>query len=179
MWIKPNSNRVHDVFVARLTEAQFGLLNYIVLLLGDYDAARDVLQETNLDLWRKADSYDESRPFMPWARTMARYQVLTYRKKKSRDRLLFDNDMIETVASDPPDDNGQDFSRLAGALRECMQKLNDSQRSIINARYFECKPLAAIAQAKGCSVPAVGMSLLRVRGILARCIRGKVGGQPR
>lgn len=172
---RPQKIDVSGEFVTRLTEAQFGLLNYISLLLGDYEAARDVLQETNLDLWRKAATYDESRPFMPWARAIARYQVMTYRKKLSREHLVFDNDLIETVLVDSDEDDGQDFARLAGFLKECMQRLNDFQREIINARYIECKSLAMIAQANACSVPAVGMSLLRIRGLLAKCIRGKMG----
>ena len=50
-----------------------------------------MLQETNLDLWRKASTYDASRPFLPWVRTIAHYQVLTFRKKQSRSHLFFDD----------------------------------------------------------------------------------------
>jgi RNA polymerase sigma-70 factor (ECF subfamily) len=167
---------VSDLFVTRLMDSQFSLFTYICMLLGDAETARDVLQETNLDVWRKAASYDFSRPFLPWARAIARYQVLTYRKKQARERLLFDNELLENVMAEEADDDAEQFSQLYRHLKDCMEKLNHFQRAVVEARYMRKQPLAVIAREQGCSVAAVGMMLLRVRGVLAKCIRGKMAG---
>ena len=67
--------------VERLTEIQGRLFAYIYSLLADAEAARDVLQETNRLLWRRAGNYDAARDFLPWAMTHAFNQVRAARSK--------------------------------------------------------------------------------------------------
>ncbi len=170
---------IPEVFITRLTEAQFSLFNHISFLLGNSEAARDVLQETNLDLWRKAATYDPTRPFLPWAKALAQYQVLTYRKRQTRERLVFDDELTEQALAEATEEEDGDFVRMAGFLKSCRERLNAFQRAVLDARYAERQPLSAIARTHACSVPAVGMSLLRIRGVLARCIREKMSeGRP-
>ena len=64
-----------------LTGTQSRLYAYICSLIGGAAGARDVLQETNLVLWDKAQEYDPARPFLPWAYRIAYLQVLAYRKQ--------------------------------------------------------------------------------------------------
>ena len=172
--MKDGPQSFSESFVARLTDAQFGLFNYISFLLGDSADARDVLQETNLDLWRKASTYDEEQPFLPWARAIAYYQVLTFRKKQSRDRLLFDDELLETMAAQPSGEDEEQFARLSAFLKECRGRLNEFQRAVLAARYEERRSLGEIAQERRCSVPAVGMSLMRIREALGHCLRSKL-----
>ena len=54
-------------FVQLLTGLQSRLYAYLCTLLVRSDDARDVLQETNVVLWKKAADYDPTRPFEPWA----------------------------------------------------------------------------------------------------------------
>src|SRR3954462_10245283 len=84
----------HDDFVRRLTGAQSHLYAFICSLMGGTQAARDVLQETNLILWARAADYDPARDFLTWAYTFARHQVLAHRKRLSRDRLVLDDDLL-------------------------------------------------------------------------------------
>ena len=65
-------------FVMLLTKAQFDLKLYIAALTKDLQDVEDILQETNADIWSKADTYDPSRPFLPWAKTLAKFQVLRF-----------------------------------------------------------------------------------------------------
>mgnify|MGYP001197265003 CR=1 FL=1 len=86
-------------FAWELTQAQGNLFVYLCALTGNADAARDVLQETNLALCREAERFDPSRPFLPWGRAVAYYQVLSWRKKQFRERLVFDDELLEDVAA--------------------------------------------------------------------------------
>ena len=54
-----------EQFVERLGSCQDRLFAYILMLLSNRDAALDVLQETNLVLWRKAAEFDRSRTSRP------------------------------------------------------------------------------------------------------------------
>ncbi len=87
-------------FVERLTAAQSALYGSIHTLLAGQPDVADVLQETNRVLWRKADAYDPARPFLPWALTIARFEVLAHRKRQSRDRLVFDDGLLGQIAEE-------------------------------------------------------------------------------
>lgn len=111
-------------FVKRLTEAQFALQSYIAFLIGNVEDAKDILQETNLSLWRQARKYDYSRPFLPWAKSIAMYKVMTYRTLQSRERLVFDNELLAQVAVVA--DKECDSHRMLSALEECVKLLTTS-----------------------------------------------------
>lgn len=174
MDLRSQNMEISETFVARLTDAQLVLFNYISYLIGNCADARDVLQETNLDLWRKAGTYDVERPFLPWARAIARYQVLTFRKRQSRDRLLFDEELLETAMAQPQEKDEENLLRMFTFLKQCREKLSDLQKSFVKARYENGGSLRSIAQEYGCSVPSVGMALMRIRSTLAQCVRGRL-----
>ncbi|MFN7134755.1 MAG: guanylate kinase, partial [Myxococcales bacterium] len=50
--------------------------------------SEEVIQETNLVLWREFDRFQEGTNFAAWACRVALNQVLAWRKKRQRDRLL-------------------------------------------------------------------------------------------
>ena len=51
--------------------------------------ATDVLQETNLVLWRRAHEFDTEKTFTALAYRVAYIQVLAHRKKQAHDRHIF------------------------------------------------------------------------------------------
>jgi hypothetical protein len=63
-------------FVRELTRCPNGIFAYILSLVGNLDATRDIQQETNVVLWRKAGEFKAGSNFMPWALGIARMQVL-------------------------------------------------------------------------------------------------------
>ena len=52
-------------FVTQITRVQRQLHAFILSVVWDMAEADDVLQETNLVLWQKADEFDRSRDFLP------------------------------------------------------------------------------------------------------------------
>src|SRR5687767_1685246 len=84
--------------VRHVTSCQSALYAYGCALLGTSTGAADVLQETNVVLWEKAGEYDHDRPFLPWAYRVAHFQVLAYRKRLSRDKLVFDDELLGVVS---------------------------------------------------------------------------------
>lgn len=85
-------------YVQLMTDSQSRLYAFIYSLLSDAELARDVLQETNAVLWAKAAEFEADRDFGPWALAIARYQVLAARQRMSRDRLVFDPDVLDRIA---------------------------------------------------------------------------------
>ena len=159
---------VTEKFITELTSSQMALHAYILFLVGAIDDAKDILQETNLVLWREASTYDDSRPFLPWAKRIAYFQVKTWRTKKNRSKLVFDDELLEKIAVFA--DEEPDMNVMLSALERCFQKLNASQKAIVTSRYTREKSVKSIAGALRCTAASVSMLLLRVRDKLGRCV---------
>ena len=156
-------------FVNWLTSHQRDLYTYInTMLLGD-SAAVDVLQDTNLDLWAHIDSFDFSRPFLPWAYTFAFHRVLAFRKSSRRSRLVFSDETMELIGKAFINDDTPADARLT-ALHGCLEKLDDKQRQLIRDRYVEKMSVKSLATRLGGTANQISARLYRIRGILAKCI---------
>jgi RNA polymerase sigma-70 factor (ECF subfamily) len=86
-------------FVFQLTDWQGRLFGYLMSLLGN---VHDVLQETNLVLWRKIDGFEPGTDFAAWARSVAYFQSLAFLRDRKRDRHIFDDDLLQQIADDAP-----------------------------------------------------------------------------
>lgn len=75
-----------EAFVQLLTAEQLRLLHYIAKLLGDPNEAQNVLQETNLVLWRKSGEFQAGTNFSAWAHNVAYWQVRAFVRDRQRDR---------------------------------------------------------------------------------------------
>ena len=155
-------------FVQLLTGVQSRLYAYLYTLLAGEDAARDVLQETNVALWKKASEYDFARPFEPWAVRFAHFQALAWRKRQSRDRLVFDDATVALVVAEFP--GAHDVEAELRALEECLGKLPEKQRLLVERRYRRGDSVSAIAADEGKPANVVAAFLYRARKALAECI---------
>jgi RNA polymerase sigma-70 factor (ECF subfamily) len=156
-------------FVQRLTEAQFALQAYITFLVGNPEDAKDVLQDVNLTLWKEAAGYDPKRPFLAWAKAVAFYQVKTFRTQQSRDRLVFDEALLEKMAAEADEDE-EDMRQTLEALEHCVEGLTAGQKALLRQRYVQGLGVNVIAGALRRSADAVSMLLYRIRDKLGRCV---------
>lgn len=169
-------------FVSLLTEHQSCLRMYVNSLLpGDSNAA-DVAQLSNTTIWKKRDSFEIGTNFKAWIFSIARYEVLNYRKQQARDsRLVFSEELEEIFAEEIPRLSDQQESQQR-ALRVCLEALKSSERDLINHRYHEVTSLQEYADRIGRSVGGLKVSLHRIRTKLQVCIDGKLaveGGRGR
>jgi RNA polymerase sigma-70 factor (ECF subfamily) len=171
----PPASGGQDDFVCRLTGAQSQLYAFICSLLGGTRDASDVLQETNMVLWRKVAEYDPSREFLTWAYTIARYQVMAQTKRLSRNRMVLDDDLVEQVAAVVAEDNEDLESRLR-ALDDCIGKLPERQREMVRRRYADRASVKSLAGEYGQTPTALAVLLHRVRLALGRCVERSVAG---
>jgi RNA polymerase sigma-70 factor, ECF subfamily len=157
--------------VQQITAAQSALYAFILTLMAGQDGASDVLQETNLKLIRELHRYDTSRPFLPWAMTLARFEVMAWRTRQSRSKLVLDNDVVQTMAEELP--HSQEDRELA-ALESCLAALPGRQRELITDRYDRGETVRAIAKRLGQPENALAALLYRIRKALHDCITAKL-----
>lgn len=168
-------DRRSDEIVKLLTQSQQALYGSILALLPDRVAANDILQETNLTLWHKADEFELGTNFMAWATRIARYHVLNYRRKRQRDRLVFDEALFAELC-DRQAARVEETPLFAELLRECLKKLPDEQRELVEARYAAGGSVRQIAESRGMKPGAVSQALYRIREALLNCISGRLRG---
>jgi RNA polymerase sigma-70 factor, ECF subfamily len=161
-------------FVASLADAQDLLYAYILSLFPDADLARDVLQETNIVLWRKADEFNEEMNFVAWACGIARFQVKARRRDMKRDKLIFNDALLDTLAVEAEQIAANDG--FDGMLNECLNELTAQQRELLLHRYEPGGSLKRLASKLGRSVSGLGVSLFRIRQLLAGCMKRKIAG---
>ena len=157
-------------FVQQMTASQNDLRAYILSALGNYPNTEDVLQRTNVTLWKKAEDYEHGTNFGAWARAIARFEILRFYRDSKRDRHVFDLDVAEMMLA-TADQVRRDPSDRQESLRECLKKLPPPHRVVLWRRYDEGLSVKQIAAESGRSVDAIKSLLLRIRRTLEECIR--------
>ncbi|HEX8912459.1 MAG TPA: sigma-70 family RNA polymerase sigma factor [Humisphaera sp.] len=166
-----------EQFVALMTASQPSLFAYVLSLVPDTQRAEDLLQETNIVLWRKRDEYEAGTSFMSWACQVAYFNVLAFRRKMARDRHRFDDAVFDYLAerqierADALDDRRE-------ALKGCLEKLPAAQRELVAERYEPGGSVQRMAEARGTTEGAVSQSLYRIRAALLACIERRLGAGP-
>ncbi|MCG8586249.1 MAG: sigma-70 family RNA polymerase sigma factor [Pirellulales bacterium] len=152
---------------------------YILSLVPNWHDARDIAQETRLQLWRKFDQYDPSKSFGPWALTIAHWQVKRFRTERGRDRLTFSDEAIEQFASQAAEASTTTDDRQA-ALATCVERLDAVKRKLLSLYVAGEMKVRDIAQQQGRSYESVRKSIFRTRVELRECVErvmGKEAGQ--
>jgi RNA polymerase sigma-70 factor (ECF subfamily) len=158
-----------DDFVRLMTEHQGRLFAYVYSLLGNPDAANDVLQEVNVVLWRDSKEFRSGSNFKAWAFRVAHFQVMAWRQRQIRDRLVFEDDMLEVLASGAREADEM-FDRRQERLTGCLEKLTPQHREMIRRRYAEGSSLQELAAERGMTANAMMQALFRLRQRLMQCV---------
>lgn len=169
----PHTQGRNPAFVRHLTGCQSALYAFISTLLGGSEGAGDVLQETNVALWNKAGDFDPKKPFLPWAYTFARFQVMAWRKKQSRDKLVLDDDLVHAIAVELEEKSPLAEAQLE-ALESCLSGLPEEQRKLVDSRYIEGEGVHEIASRTGRPENVISAHLYRIRRALMQCVQLKL-----
>ncbi|MFD2160395.1 sigma-70 family RNA polymerase sigma factor [Rubritalea tangerina] len=156
--------------VSLLTEHQADLWAYIITQMPGSPDVADVLQKTNLTIWTKQSEFTPGTNFRAWAFTIARFEILAHLKKHKRGNwLVFSDELIEVMGTETAEAIPDTSTRLH-LLEQCMGKLRQSHRELVNQRYMSADGLARYAASVGRSESSLYVTLHRVRATLRKCI---------
>lgn len=157
-------------FASLITARQQRLYGYIHSLLDNSAAAWDVLQETNLVLWRKQAEFTPGSNFEAWAFTVARFQVLAWLRDRKREPMdLMTPELCELMAPEAEIEAAQ-FDQRLSALQKCREQLPERGRRIVELYYERCRGVKQVGEDLGMGVDAVKQALFRLRRMLQDCI---------
>ncbi len=135
--------------------------------------AEDIMQETIMVMWRKFDQFQLGTNFVSWAVKIAHLQIKHFRGKNAAGRLQF-CDAIHEKFSDYAGEMHQRVDFHKEALRECLMKLEDGDRDLIEMRYDPDESAKTVARRYGISLKKVYRSVSRIQCVLLRCIRRRL-----
>jgi RNA polymerase sigma-70 factor (ECF subfamily) len=112
--------------------ALFGIVNAIVT---DKEAASDVLQNVFINIWKKIDSYDESKGrLFTWMLNIARNAAIdelrsrSYKESKKNQPIEGNVDISSSFVNPVTDDIG---------LKKMLSKLKEEWRVLVDLSYFQ------------------------------------------
>lgn len=161
-------------------------------LLGDRGQAEDVLQETMLALWNRAETYDASvASLAAWLLTIARNRAVDRLRARARrpvsmllsaaagaatddtaiDRLVAGGELVGVAAARPDPASAAEASWLAGAVRDALAAIPDPERQALELAYYHDLSQSEIAARLGWPLGTVKTrtrrALARLRVVLA------------
>ncbi len=157
-------------FLRLLMANQKRIYAFILGMVPNHPDADDLFQETVLVMWSKFDSFTRGSSFSAWATTVAKYQILSVRKRFSQRNLQFSDAARELLQVESAHFVDQIDSRM-NALRGCVSKLNQNDYELIRLRYEDEVAIQSIADRMGRSVQSVYKRIARIHDALLRCIR--------
>ncbi len=158
-----------ELFLKLLLENQMRIHAYILALVPNYADADDILQQTSSLMWRKFDDFKPGTNFTSWGIRIAHYEIMGYRKRRNRDKLVFGDDFLEDMIPIVEQENKNTDGKIE-ALRQCVKKLGMRGRELVKLRYYEGMKAKEMSSRTGLTVAVIYKSLARINGHLLSCI---------
>ena len=170
-----------EAFVRYFSKYEGNVRAFVASLLHDWSGVDEVVQSASLVMWRKFDQFDRSgseKSFLNWAFTIARFEVMKYRSKAARDRLVFSDDVQQLLDAEA-ETIAVTQSERESALQVCLGKLAPAQRELIDATYGSGVSIKDASETLGRSPTALYKALARIRDSLHACIERALTNPPR
>ena len=165
-------------FIELFTRHQRKLYLFILSQVPNTVDAEEILQETNLIIWRKCEEFRPGTNFLAWSSQIARYEVLKFLERRRRDRIQFSAEFIEQIAEEAVRESAELDSRRQ-ALAICLSKLRPKDRELIDMRYAPGSNGLSIAQTLDRPVNSIYQSLARIRRTLLECVTRRLAAEAR
>ena len=174
MTMSEDSSFDDSMFLREFVKHQPALRAYARALLPDWNAVDEAIQEASVVMWRKIDQLQSEKDFLPWAKTVLRFEALKARRKFARDRHVFNDELIEVLAHEDLEDKTP-FASMQEALSGCLDKMSPSNRELVMAPYDADGAVTEIAEKSGRTVNSLYKLLGRIRLKLRQCIENVIG----
>ena len=161
-----------SLFVSELTRAQAKMRIYLAKLLANSPSTDDVLQECNKVLWVKRSDWKPETIFLKWAYRVCFFQVKAYFRNQSREKLVFNDELLDLLGSEEPDNSPP--KEREEAMNKCLDKIDSQERSLLLERYQGEMSVEQLAKREGLQPNTLSQKLLRLRHQLQVCIQANL-----
>lgn len=157
-------------FLVLYSACEARLSAYLLTLLGNAADAEEVFQETTLALWRSFDDFAPGTNFLVWAKRIAFYRVLTFRKQRQRYGAPGSEQFLRLV-DQMLAERAESIDARLSHLTDCLARLSESDRRLISLRYDSDRTIKELAAELGRPANTLYKALERIRHALIECMR--------
>ena len=165
----------HETFLRLWMQHEPSLRAFVRSCCPKAQEVDDVMQEVSVAALRKFSTLDDHSAFGPWACLIARYELLTARRRFARDRLVLSEDVIALLA----DEGAKELplrQRQLRALDQCIEKLPRERRELALAAYAKDTTIREMAAQLKRTEGSLYQLLARIRAELHRCMTAALAG---
>lgn len=150
------------------------LHRFIQLKLNDFHEASDILNETFLEVWRKADTFQGRSKVSTWVFGIAYYKTMDRLRKKKP--MLIDEDNFPEIVDESPDAMASLLSDERGShVKFCLETLKEAHRSVMEMAFFEDMSYGEIAKIVDCPENTVKTRMFHAKQAMKHCLQGRMG----
>lgn len=162
----PSTRR--DLVQRLFIEQVVGLRRLVISLTPDLQLAEDVVQETFVDITKRASEYDPQTSFTKWMNGIARAKLsqLAWRATAGGEPLR--DEVLEVLDASRPHE-GNLAARIK-FLEECIEKLAPQARKLVELHYRSGLKPKQVAAAMGWASASVHVALSRARAAIRECV---------
>lgn len=161
-------------FTALWIESQHAITGFVSVHVHDYSMVEDIVQEVAAQASKNFDQYDPARPFSAWVIGIARLRIIDLLRQRGRRPVTLSGDVLDALTTELVKMQPETNERLE-ALRDCMAKLSERHRRVIELRYGRQLTSETIARDVGGTATGVDSMLYRIRDALRQCILQQTG----
>ena len=168
----PSSDERTEAFLILLNEHERRLVLYVTGLIACPQDAQDVLQEGKIVMWRQFHQFELGTNFPAWARKILFYQILAFRRRSKKNAAELLNEALLQKLSDESESEQREakWQSREQALSNCVLKLNEEHREIIELRYRDEASIEGISRKTDRTEGAIYRLLSRLRKNLYDCV---------
>ena len=159
----------HETFMRLWTLHETSLRAFVRSCCPKAKEVDDVMQEVSVAALRKFSTLDDHSAFGAWACLIARYELLSARRRFARDRLVLAEDIVGLLAEEGADELPLRQQQL-NALDDCIAKLPRERRELALAAYAKDSTIRELAARLKRTEGSLYQLLSRIRKALHQCM---------
>jgi len=162
--IEGDQNAMRDVYDAYSGPLQ----NFVKSWLADPHEAADIVHETMLEVWRRADRFQGRSSLKSWIFSIARFKSIDKNRKGSR--LSYTDKEPEIVDESISPSDALAASQQADQIRASISTLSEAHQRVIHLAFYADMSYKEIAQIEDCPVGTVKTRVLHAKKLLMRSL---------
>lgn len=146
------------------------LYAFILRHVNNANDANEVMNETMMEVWRKAETFEGRSQVTSWLFSIARFKAIDLLRRKGR--------RLDTEDEDENASDEESCSLLAGVeseedkehVKHCLEKLKNEQRHVVYLAFYEGLAYSDIAEIIAVPTGTVKTRMLHAKDALKRCL---------
>jgi RNA polymerase sigma-70 factor (ECF subfamily) len=158
-----------DSVLEQFAKYQRRLYLYILGLVVSPADAEEVLQETNIIVWKKCDQFQPGTDFRAWVFRIALFEARKFHERRRKRGLSLSDELLEQLATTYEQEEDRLETRRE-RLATCIENLRPSDRQLVKDVYGRGLEVPHLAEQSGRERTSIYRSLRRIRQMLVDCV---------